>query len=154
MSVSVDAASTKAKKKPIAGKAINLKEKYREMKESIKKFKKDLEASLTSEKVLENAHFKQCFFRALENLVRQAEMLKDDNLKASKIDLVYDWYKKKTQFFYDLNPIDKKSHQAYFEVLPDIFFYPKDETHEAKNYPKEFEKEFRSEIGGIVPKHK
>lgn len=127
------------------------KEKYVEMKEQIKLYHKELSDCILNGKRLVNQNFKTTFFHALENLVKQLDLIKDEGDKVKKINLVYDWYKQRTSFFHDLNPIDKFTAKRYFETLPDISHIKKSEIFEARNYPVEYEKDHRTEIGGMIP---
>jgi hypothetical protein len=135
----------------IVKKNIKLKEKYSEMKASIKKFRQEFIQSIQNDIEINHLSFKQNFYRSLENLIHECEMLRDSVLMASKLELIYDWYKTKMKSLNEI--INKKTHSAFFELFPDVLL-PKDEVYLAKNFPKEFESDKRSNIEGIVPKDK
>ena len=151
MSIQSERAKKDKSKKTSCGKPMKIKDKYIEMKEQLKLYHKEIRDSILNNNIIIHEHFKTNFYKALESLVCQAEIIKDDNLKSSKIEIIYNWYFQKMKFFDDLNPIQKKTQKGQYEILPDINIFPKDETYQAKNYPLEYEVNFRTEILNAVP---
>ena len=127
------------------------KEKYIEIKEAIKIYHTELSESIMNGKKLDNEKFQMTFFRSLENLIQQLDLIKDEPEKSSKIIKIYAWYMQRFSFFNDLNPINKRSAKIYFETIPNISAIKKSEIFEARNYPIEFERDNRTEISSMLP---
>lgn len=66
----------------------------------------------------EGESFKKTFFNSLENLLIQICLIKDQNLKVTKIDDVYKWYNKKWKFHLNISKIDKKTTKMHYEKYP------------------------------------
>jgi len=141
----------KKTKKNINEKDKSVKEKYIEMKEQIKLYRKNLNENLMNGTKTAGDTFNSIFFKALENLIIQVDMYKSDHEKSNKVSVVYDWYIQKTKFFHDMNNINRFSAKQYFETIPDISLIKKSEIYEARNYPIEYEKENRTEIESMLP---
>jgi len=122
-----------------------------EMKYRLETFKAELEESIKSNKKIEHESFKKNFFASLENLVHQVIYIKDKKLRDEKIDSIYKWYDTKSSFFRSLNPIDIRTDKNFYQKFPDVEKHIKSDYYEAHNYPLDFEKEHRTEEGGILP---
>ncbi len=141
----------KKTKKNINEKEKSVKEKYIEMKEQIKLYRKNLNENLMNGTKTASDTFNSIFFKSLENLIIQVDMYKDDVEKSNKVSVVYNWYIQKTKFFHDMNNINRFSAKQYFETIPDISLIKKSDIYEARNYPIEYEKENRTEIESMLP---
>ena len=141
----------KKTKKNINEKDKSVKEKYIEMKEQIKLYRKNLNENLMNGTKTASDTFNSIFFKSLENLIIQVDMYKDDVEKSNKVSVVYNWYIQKTKFFHDMNNINRFSAKQYFETIPDISLIKKSDIYEARNYPIEYEKENRTEIESMLP---
>jgi len=141
----------KKTKKNINEKEKSVKEKYIEMKEQIKLYRKNLNENLMNGTKTASDTFNSIFFKSLENLIIQVDMYKDDVEKSNKVSVVYNWYIQKTKFLHDMNNINRFSAKQYFETIPDISLIKKSDIYEARNYPIEYEKENRTEIESMLP---
>jgi hypothetical protein len=122
-----------------------------EMKYRLETYKAELEESIKSNKKIEHESFKKNFFASLENLVHQVIYIKDKKLREEKIDSIYKWYDSKSSFFRSLNPIDVRTDKNFYENFPSVDKHIKSDYYEAQNYPLDFEKEHRTEEGGLLP---
>jgi hypothetical protein len=122
-----------------------------EMKYRLETYKAELEESIKLNKKLEHESFKKNFFASLENLVQQVVYIKEKKLRDEKIDSIYKWYESKSSFFKSLNPIDVRTDKNYYENFPSIDKLTKSDYYEAQKYPLNFEREHRTEEGGLLP---
>lgn len=123
----------------------------KEMKYRLDIYRAEVEESIKSGNVIEYDNFKKNFYTSLENLLNQIVYIRDKKLRDQKIETVFKWYQLKTTFFKNLNPVDTRTSQNYYEHHPEIDESAKSGYYEAQNYPQFFEKEHRTEEGGLLP---
>jgi hypothetical protein len=93
------------------------KELFNELSEEMCKYTfelKDLNFILQYPKL---AKFKKNLYPALDNLLKQCDMIKDDKLKLSKIKMVYNWFMNKKKSYFDLENIYKHSVKQPYQKI-------------------------------------
>lgn len=124
---------------------------FNEMKYRLNIYKEEQIKSIKENKRIENDNFKKNFYTSLENLLNQISNLRDKKLKASKIEVVFKWFKVKMTFFNDLNTITKRTDKNVYENYPNLDTNVKSDYYEAGNYPTNFERDHRTEDEGLMP---
>jgi hypothetical protein len=93
------------------------KELFNELSEEMYKYTfelKDLNFILQYPKL---AKFKKNLYPALDNLLKQCDLIKDDKLKLSKIKIVYNWFMNKKKSYNDLENIYKHSVKEPYQKI-------------------------------------
>ena len=126
------------------------KEMQSEMLEEIYNYSLELRDSNFKMKYPRLAHFKKSLYPALDNLVKQCNIISDEKLRANKMRIIYVWFcQKKTSYFNLLNIYKSTAKKDYDKSEEPIEI--KNKPYEAGNFKEEFEKEHRSDIPSIDP---
>jgi hypothetical protein len=123
----------------------------KEMKSKLSMYKLEVQESIKCANPIENDFFKKPFYESLETLLKEMSYITEKSLRNEKIETIYKWYYLKVSSFKKLNKIDSRSKSYTYEILPNTSDYLKSSYYEAINYPEHFEKEHRTEEGGLLP---
>jgi hypothetical protein len=124
---------------------------FSEMKFRLGIYKTEQLKAVTENLPIMNETFKKNFYTSLENLLIQISLIKDPKLRDSKIETVHKWFKVKLTFFNDLNTITARTDRNVYENHPDVGNHVKSDFYLAENYPRNFEREHRTEDEGLMP---
>jgi len=93
--------------------------KFDEMRKKLDFFYNEISNSLTDKTIIDNENVKKGFFKSLEVLLVEISLIKDEKLRITKIDEVFNWFKKKVSLSQKVK-IDFKSSKKKFEkyVVP------------------------------------
>jgi hypothetical protein len=82
---------------------------FHELNDEICKYTFELKDLNFASQYPEIAKFKKNLYPALDKLLKQCDLIKDDKLKLSKIKMVYYWFMKEKKSYNDLENINKHS---------------------------------------------
>jgi len=122
-----------------------------EMEETIEAYRKEVLDEVYEETPIFHLNFKKNFISALQNLVYQLSFIKDKRLKYEETEKVYVWYREKMSAFDKLKNVDTRTSQLSHQRFPRVDHIVKDDYYEARNFPLNFEFDFRDGNMGIMP---
>ena len=142
---------TKLEKKAFkAVKEKTLKEMQSEMFEEIYNYSIELRDKNFNIKYPRLAHYKKNLYPALDNLLKQCDMIRDEKLKASKLRIIYVWFCQKKNSYFNLSNMDKMTVKQDYQKIEEPY-EAKYKPYQAINYNLEFEKDRRTEIASLEP---
>jgi hypothetical protein len=122
-----------------------------EMLYRLDEYKRELQTSIDEQKPIKDAAFKKKFYTALENLLNQVLLLRNEQAKNKKVKELFTWYKSRFDYYYDVNNIVRRTGKYHYEKYPYVDTTQKSEYFAAKNYPQAYERENRTEEEGLQP---
>ncbi len=125
--------------------------KFSEMKDLLENYHLEVEKGIRENIKVQNENFKKHFFSSLENLLIQSSMIKNEKTKFERIDDIYVWFNKRSQFFHDLNTINARTSKGIYEKYPDVDVTKKSNYYEAGEYPLFFESKHRTQDDALLP---
>jgi hypothetical protein len=122
-----------------------------EMQYRLEEYKSDLRLSIKEQKPLKDGIFKKNFYNALESMLNRVLLMRHNNDRNKKIRELFRWYKSRSDFYYDVNNITRRSDKYHYEKYPNVDTSKKTEYFAAKNFPQAYERENRTEEEGLQP---
>ena len=126
------------------------KEMQREMFEEVYSYSVEMRDKQFANKYPKLANFKKNLYPALDNLLKQCDLIKDEKLKLNKMKIIYVWFSQKKKSYFNLSNVDRMSTKQDYEKIQDPIDI-KYTQYEAGNTKEEFEKERRTDIANIDP---
>jgi hypothetical protein len=122
-----------------------------EMLYRLDEYKRDLNEAVDLQKVLKDNIFKKNFYEALEKLLNRVLIMKHDEDRNKKIKELFKWFKSRSDFYYGVNNITRRTDKYHFEKYPNVDTSKKTEYFAAKNFPQVYERDNRTEEEGLQP---
>jgi hypothetical protein len=122
-----------------------------EMQYKLDEFKKDQKDYISQDKFPKDIEFRTTFFNSLDSLLKQVDIMKDEDLKSQKIKIVYKWYQSKMKFHNETQSITRRTAKYEYENFPTIDTSIKSEYYAAKHYPTHYERANRTEEDNADP---
>lgn len=146
-----DFSELKADKRIFKGKREKSYQEMREeMFEEMKKYISELRDSAFCSQFPKLVQFKRNLFPALDNLIKQCDIIRDDKLRANKMKIIYVWFNAKRDSYNNLSNINKLTIKQEYQKIEE-YKEPKDKAYEAGNINEEKDKHFRSDTDEVDP---
>jgi hypothetical protein len=122
-----------------------------EMLYRLEEYKRELKVSIDEQKPLKDGTFKKNFYNALENMLNRILLMRHDGDRTLKVKELFRWFKGRSEFYYGVNNITKRTDKYHYEKYPNVDTTRKTEYFAAKNFPQAYERDNRTEEEGLQP---